>query len=302
MESDTRALPPGGVLQRAVPMRVIVCGAHRTGTLSMRAALHQLGFHDCYHYLTVMENLDDHPQQWTRALKAKQDGVAPFTKADWDALLGQAQACCDVPACLFSVELAEMYPEAKVVMLNRDPEAWYQSALSTVHVAIRPSSLVARLRALYTYYFDAKRRNHDEFAKALFHDTIQHNLAQEKEKAISWFKALYQEVRDKVPAERRIEYRIQDGWEPLCKHLGVEIPTVQDEAGNRIEAPFPRVNDRQEFAKRRRRFAMQAFHRANRNVLVLLGKLAFIGGLAYGGSWLWKLLYRAHVASKLFWI
>jgi hypothetical protein len=35
-----------------------------------------------------------------------------------------------------------------------------------------------------------------------------------------------------VPAERLLVYRVDDGWEPLCGFLGVEVP----------DEPFPRVN------------------------------------------------------------
>ena len=43
-----------------------------------------------------------------------------------------------------------------------------------------------------------------------------------------------------VPIERKLEFRLGDGWEPLCKFLGVEVPDV----------PFPRVNDREEHRAR----------------------------------------------------
>jgi hypothetical protein len=42
----------------------------------------------------------------------------------------------------------------------------------------------------------------------------------------------YERVRRTVPAERLLVYRVQDGWEPLCRFLGVEVP----------DEPFPRVN------------------------------------------------------------
>lgn len=42
----------------------------------------------------------------------------------------------------------------------------------------------------------------------------------------------YERVRRTVPAERLLVYRVQEGWEPLCRFLGVDVP---DEA-------FPRVN------------------------------------------------------------
>ena len=39
-------------------------------------------------------------------------------------------------------------------------------------------------------------------------------------------------VRGKVPADRLLEWKVQDGWEPLCKFLGKEVP----------EGKFPHIN------------------------------------------------------------
>lgn len=44
----------------------------------------------------------------------------------------------------------------------------------------------------------------------------------------------FDRVRKIVPPERRLEYNIGDGWEPLCAFLGKEVPNV----------PFPRLNER----------------------------------------------------------
>ena len=44
-------------------------------------------------------------------------------------------------------------------------------------------------------------------------------------------------VRDAVPADRLVEWRAGDGWEPLCTALGVPVP----------EEPFPHVNTTEEF-------------------------------------------------------
>ena len=42
-----------------------------------------------------------------------------------------------------------------------------------------------------------------------------------------------QRVRDMVPKERLLEYKVKEGWEPLCAFLGVEVP----------DEPFPRLNE-----------------------------------------------------------
>lgn len=40
-------------------------------------------------------------------------------------------------------------------------------------------------------------------------------------------------VRQLVPKEQLLEMDLSDGWEPLCKFLGVPVPNE----------PFPRAND-----------------------------------------------------------
>lgn len=50
----------------------------------------------------------------------------------------------------------------------------------------------------------------------------------------------YQMVRDLVPADNLLEFEAKDGWEPLCKFLGVPVPDV----------PYPRVNDTSNFWER----------------------------------------------------
>jgi hypothetical protein len=39
-------------------------------------------------------------------------------------------------------------------------------------------------------------------------------------------------VRRTLPAQRLLVYRVQEGWEPLCRFLGVDVP----------DEPFPHVN------------------------------------------------------------
>jgi hypothetical protein len=43
----------------------------------------------------------------------------------------------------------------------------------------------------------------------------------------------YAHVKAVVPPENLLEFNSVDGWEPLCKFFGKEIP----------EEPYPRIND-----------------------------------------------------------
>jgi Sulfotransferase domain len=46
-------------------------------------------------------------------------------------------------------------------------------------------------------------------------------------------------VKAAVPADRLLVYSVTEMWEPLCKFLGVPVPS----------SPFPRKNDRAEMQR-----------------------------------------------------
>ncbi|EEY18404.1 conserved hypothetical protein [Verticillium alfalfae VaMs.102] len=133
---------------RKVPMKVLLLGLGRTGTASMRAAMRQLGYEDTYHMMSCsIENPPD-ALMWHDALLAKYHGIGkPFTRADWDRLLGHCQAVCDWPAAAFAPELVAAYPEAKVVLATRDdPAAWHASTLKTFFWRAHDPALAALAR------------------------------------------------------------------------------------------------------------------------------------------------------------
>ena len=55
--------------------------------------------------------------------------------------------------------------------------------------------------------------------------------------AIAAYEAHNVEVRATVPADRLVEWRPGDGWEPLCAALGVAVPAE----------PFPHLKFHEEF-------------------------------------------------------
>lgn len=98
---------------------------------ALRQALRALGYNDTYHgYMAALENPRD-CELWYEALRAKYDGIGnPFGREDFDQLLGNCQAVCDFPAAAFSRELIEAYPEAKVILTDRDVDEWHRSVHS----------------------------------------------------------------------------------------------------------------------------------------------------------------------------
>ncbi|CAH0054343.1 unnamed protein product [Clonostachys solani] len=246
---------------RKVPMKVLILGLGRTGTASMRAAMKQLGYVDTYHMMNCsIENPPD-ALMWMDALTAKYDGKGkPFTREDWDKLLGNAQAVCDWPAIAFAKELIEAYPEAKVVLTNREVHSWHASTMKTVYWRVTDPELrwLSNFDWAASMYYPMLKKFFDTFFEGDFPN-----------KGKEVFQKHYAQVRSLVPKDRLLEYRVQDGWEPLCKFLDQPIPK---------ECPFPNVNDNSDFVTRsRRRNRNQMYNCALRYLLnTALFVVAFI--------------------------
>lgn len=259
----------------------------------MRIALEQLGFSNCYHMQNILENPQREAPKWIRLIEAHfgdpGKGKGTISKADFDAVLGHCQSCVDVPTALFGVELAAMYPEAKVVILNRDPEDWYCSVSESIMTSVRPTSRLAKLGMLFCFAFDPATRAFAKFGRAMSGLAFRYDHRTEKNKAIAWYTSTYQRFRDEILEERRIEYQIQEGWGPLCAYLEVPIPMVRDEeTGDMVEAPFPRANDRETFNKNQAKGREKALRRARNNLLVGVGRIVLMAAAGYAGYAVWK--------------
>lgn len=226
--------------------------------------------------------------------KREADAASPLTKPEyWDDLLGSCQAVCDIPAAFFGPELAAAYPSAKVVVLSRDPEAWYASVLGSIHS--NPSPWTGA-KMLFSLAFDRETRSWARFGMAMRRLVFRYDHAAEKDKALAWYEAQYAEFRERIPDDegddgrkRRLEYKIGDGWGPLCEHLGLPVPTVEDPAtGELVEAPFPRLNDRQAFLQQMADKKGEMASRALDNVFWAVGRTVVTGAVVYAGYLGWK--------------
>src|SRR4051794_12747379 len=63
--------------EHSMPLQVIGAGLGRTGTLSLKVALEQLGFDKCYHMVEVLAH-PEHVRVW--------DAAARGEPVDWEAL------------------------------------------------------------------------------------------------------------------------------------------------------------------------------------------------------------------------
>jgi hypothetical protein len=197
-------------------LKVIGAGLGRTGTLSLKLALEQLGLGRCYHMMEVF-GAAGHFDLWRRAAEGE--------ATDWPALFDGFGCTVDWPSAEFYAELAELYPDAKVVLTTRDANSWFKSTQATIFADANfqgaPPGFAAMATALIAGKFDG--RLHDRDHCIAVYD--KHNA----------------QVRAAIPADRLLEYQAGQGWEPLCDFLGLPVP----------EAPYPKVNSTEEFVARR---------------------------------------------------
>src|SRR5205823_4535388 len=120
---DGRIMDKPAAASEGKGLKIIGAGFGRTGTMSLKVALEELGFSPCYHMIEVFERPAD---------IAVWEGAAVGKPIDWEALFAGYQATVDWPACIFYKELMQVYPDAKVLLTVRNPENWYESANSTI--------------------------------------------------------------------------------------------------------------------------------------------------------------------------
>nr|WP_188197199.1 sulfotransferase family protein [Nonomuraea sp. SYSU D8015] len=223
-------------------MKVIGAGLPRTGTTSMKAALERLGFAPCYHMVEVMTH-PDHVDRW---LEVAAGNVK--TREDWNRVFaGGYQSATDWPASHYWRELADAYPEAKVVLTVRDPRKWHPSIRMLMSGGIRPEpgdEMPEQMRQMFES-MERMRPALEKIGRSYFGPgwSFGDDLADE-DLAVAAFERHTATVKEGVPADRLLVFDVREGWEPLCAFLGVDVPA---------DEPFPHLNDaetmRQSFAR-----------------------------------------------------
>ena len=200
-----------------MPLKVIGAGFGRTATTSLKLALEQLGLGPCHHMYEVAEN----PQQIDWFSKAGRG-----EPVNWGEVFGNFGAACDWPSAAYYKELADHFPDAKIVLTVRDPEKWYDSVATTIYPASAnpPGWLKVAKPQLWQFF----QMTNDIVWQGVFGGQFENRA-----KAIEIFKNHIQEVKAAIPPERLLIHQAEDGWDPLCALLGKPVP----------DTPYPRVNE-----------------------------------------------------------
>lgn len=223
-------------------MKVLCLGLFRTGTYSMSQALTTLGYANVYHGLDSLGNNADWAVLNAAASATFPNHPAyrgpdkPFTRAEWDQIWGSCEAVTDV-ASIFGATLTRAYPDAKVILIERDYDKWAKSLETVIDSLWGPAGkfFVEVVEPLLGSETGRTNRNMLlGWAGARDEKELRANLR------TAWERH-HAEIRAACAAEpgRLLNYRLGQGWEPLCAFLGREVP--RDEKGEVL--PFPHANE-----------------------------------------------------------
>jgi len=226
-------------------VKVIGAGFGRTGTDSLRAALELLLGGRCYHMKELVRR-PEHVAEWRKLVLTQRARGA----VNWRKIFDGYVATVDWPGANYYEEILAAYPDAKLLLSVRDPDAWFDSFQTLVKImnAIGKLSFVPRLGFLKEF--------HDV---AVWHEFTD---LQDRASCIEVFERHIAEVQARVPADQLLVFRVQDGWDPLCRFLEVDVPDV----------PFPHVNTRGEIQRfAAKRVAKEVVRASGETIQGLLG-------------------------------
>lgn len=243
----------------------------RSGTESIARALEQLGYDRTYHGIRTMSPSND-GFMWEELTNAKFGAnPRPITPHDLDKILGNCMAVTDMPCAAFWSELMDAYPEAKILLVERDVESWYRSFEAIVIKGVfswKAQILAAAMK------MGLSPRNPNSFIRSLFLDYFRaKNVRELAANARDVYREHYDAITARALAEGRpiLRMRIEEGWGPVCQFLGKDVPEDAKNGklpkGNEAQALSSTIADKQRTGLR-----MLGF--------VLLQKAVVVGGLA----------------------
>jgi len=199
-------------------LEVFSAGFGRTGTMSLKLALEELGFGPCHHMDEVLANGETQIALWNEAYAGR---------PDFEAIYRGYRAAVDWPTAAYWRELAAAYPDAKVLLSSRTPESWAASFSGTIlTILAAPETWPEPARPWLEMVTDVV------IERSLGGKTGQEDL-------VAAFEAHEAAVKSEIAPERLLVFDVRQGWEPLCRFLGKPVPST----------PFPRTNSKEEFFK-----------------------------------------------------
>jgi len=211
-------------------MKLIGVGFGRSGTMSIKQAIEDLGEGPCFHMIDLIRNPDSVGPWHDAVIKGN---------VDLDAMFAGYKATIDWPGCTFWRELIDAYPDVPVLLNYRDFEGWHKSMTNTVYDirrhamrgeltqdANRPAPSPELWQVIGTVVWDRDLEGHFE------------DFEENKDAVREIYERRIETLREEIPSDRLVEFELGvSGWPEICGALGVEEP----------DREFPHLHDTDEF-------------------------------------------------------
>ena len=202
-----------------------MAGYSKTGTKTMAKVLEILG----YNTYDFEEHFLYHYEEWQQIFNGA-DPVPLFKE-----MYKNVDAIMDVPTYHYWEQIAEAFPEAKIVLVERDTEKWKNSVVAMFKIINEVRWFRQPMRTIMRPFLKVLSPTMVRFADWLdytFEQSIGKNVDSIGEKKDNFSRSnmtrLYEKhnahVKAKADPKRLINFKLNDGWEPLCKFLGKPIP------------------------------------------------------------------------------
>ena len=205
-------------------LRVLVICPGRSGTLSTKQALKELLKGKILHYLSP----DIDQEEWFRYTKREADG--DVDEDERKEFFGQFSAAVGIPVGGYWKELIEAFPDAKIILLKREPDKWFQSLCTNVISALQYyGSLSYYLTLLHR---PAGTHGNVRYLLKCYQRLLGRELNFNREQMLEACEKFYGEVEETLNNRglSYLSYDVKEGWEPLCEFLDITVP----------DEPFPR--------------------------------------------------------------
>lgn len=209
-------------------------------------------------------------------------------RSEFDNLLGHWGAVTGQPSVFMAEDLLATYPDAKVILHERDVEKWYGGYSRTV-IAGSNNPFIPLASLLDPTFIGQMAAQVDFIAKHLFGVPVPRRkgfpgLVNDPDFFAIWRRNARETYRQHnalikrvAPREKLLMFKLEDGWEPLREFLGRPVPDV----------PFPRVDETAAVNEKIKLYIAEGYRRT---LLGLMKRVApmLIVLLATLGWWIWR--------------
>jgi hypothetical protein len=199
-------------------VKLINAGLGRTGTTSLQVALERFGYGPCYHMFDIVSS-EARLAQWEKV-------VCDAQPPDWQAIFDGYTSAVDGPCAIYYAQIMRAFPDAKVILTVRDAEHWYRSTFNTLYqFALKGADGVLEA--------NSRQSRLHRLTSTMVWNGLFGGRFSDKDHAIEVFHNHNRQVVRTVDPDNLLVYDVTQGWEPLCRFLGVDVPPED----------FPHVND-----------------------------------------------------------